>query len=431
MRVMPRPVFSPADERRASPVALGIAVGLHVALALGIMWWAKRAPPVHEAPRVAIEMRLAQTKPAPRAPTPEPKLPQPTAVRPEPAKARVRPLRPAAKPARKVQPRPTQPSPEPRVQPPLKPRVQPPSEQRKEAALAAREAPAAPHMLPGMRATLPAPGDRAKGSTYDRVFARRGPLGSSLGDLEGALDTRDLAVGPTSDAKRAARTANRLMAEDVSRDVVELGLVDDYFRVLQTRLERAWDPRPEQLNDGGKQVGQVGFMLDAARPAGYGEIWRLYLDLANQFATTGQKPKIRPAELDRIRELMRSRRSPFRLSAIAEVVTQISRDGKLLAVTIPLSSGHPAIDSHIQAATSRALTVMPETPPKLVSGDGSFRARWRFRVTWIMIPPTAFFTGAGFDITPEGITFDVPFDVKRQTRIKIMTLDKRNVGIGG
>ena len=32
------------------------------------------------------------------------------------------------------------------------------------------------------------------------------------------------------------------------------------------------------------------------------------------------------------------------------------------------------------------------------------------RATWTMVPPTAFLTGAAFDITPKGFTVDVPFD---------------------
>jgi hypothetical protein len=42
-----------------------------------------------------------------------------------------------------------------------------------------------------------------------------------------------------------------------------------------------------------------------------------------------------------------------------------------------------------------------------------------------MVPPTAFFTGAGFDVTPKGFAVDVPFEIKLKTNVMLLRTDGR------
>jgi hypothetical protein len=252
-------------------------------------------------------------------------------------------------------------------------------------------------------------------------------LTPNLGQLEGALD--DQAVGPRSDGERTAAVAREFIEEELSRDAISLGLVDDYLRVLKDTITTAWRPARAQLNDGGKKVGRVGFMQNAYSPnPAWGELWQTYFDLAGQYARTGTKPRITKKKLERLRELMRSRQRPFRFSTISEIEIAQDAQGKLLHVDIALGSGHPLIDVGIKEAVARALRVMPNAPPLLMTHGKSTKSRWRFRATWTMIPPTAWLQGAGWDIGPKGLEFDVPFQIKLKTVVALVDLDAKKRG---
>ena len=42
-----------------------------------------------------------------------------------------------------------------------------------------------------------------------------------------------------------------------------------------------------------------------------------------------------------------------------------------------------------------------------------------------MVPPTAFFSGSSFDITPKGFDVDVPFQIKLKTNVMLLRTDGR------
>ena len=151
-------------------------------------------------------------------------------------------------------------------------------------------------------------------------------------------------------------------------------------------------------------------------------MWRAYLDLAKMYAQ-GQRPRLEQARQERLRELMRSRKGMFRFHAISELVLTQGPDGKVVTIEMPLTSGHPGIDEGAKDAIATAVSAMVDAPPARVTNGQSFTSTWRMRATWTMVPPTAFLTGAGFDITPKGITIDVPFDIKLKTAVLLMRTD--------
>jgi hypothetical protein len=253
-----------------------------------------------------------------------------------------------------------------------------------------------------------------------------GVLGASASTLEGALDVK--ADGPMSDGQRAALNAKRHLEADMADDVVTAGLADDYFRELRNRVETNWRPEMKQLNDGGESVTQVGMMKSFVDDrAAWDEMWRAYLDLAEQYGQ-GRRPQLPPTRIDRIRELMRSRKGMFRFHAISEVTLTQGPDGKVLTIEIPLSSGHPGIDDGVRDAITTAVSAMPDAPPSRVHHGRPFTSTWRMRATWTMVPPTALLTGAGFDITPKGLQVDVPFDIKLKTAVLLLRTDAHTRG---
>ena len=163
-------------------------------------------------------------------------------------------------------------------------------------------------------------------------------------------------------------------------------------------------------------------VLGVSRTASATQVRRAYLDLAKQYSV-GQQPKLETARMDRIRELMRSRKGMFRFHAISEVVLTQGPDGKVLTIEIPLSSGHPGIDEGAKDAITTAVSAMVDPPSVRVHHGRSFTSTWRMRATWTMVPPTAFLTGAGFDITAKGFTIDVPFDITLKTFVGLLRTD--------
>jgi hypothetical protein len=255
-----------------------------------------------------------------------------------------------------------------------------------------------------------------------------GVPGASRATLEGALDLR--VDGPARDVERAARTATRHLQEDLADDAVSAGLADDYFRALRGQIEIAWRPEVAQLNDGGASTTQVGMMRSLVEDTGaWGELWKAYLDLAKQYAN-GQPPTLEPARRERLRELMRSRRGAFRVHAISELKLTQDPTGRVLLLELPLPSGHPRIDEGLRRAVVEAVAAMPSLPPDRLSHGRSFTSWWRLRATWTMVPPTAFLTGAGFDITPKGFTVDVPFDIKLTTHVLLQRTDAKTSAAG-
>lgn len=260
--------------------------------------------------------------------------------------------------------------------------------------------------------------------TLGRVLGEGTPgLGPSLAALEGALDVR--ADGPVGDSAAAARAAKRALQDDLADDAVSAGLADDYFRTLKGHVVTAWKPEVKQLNDGGESTTQLGMMRSLGTDtAAWGEMWLAYMDLAKQYAN-GVQPNIEPARRERLRELMRSRKGAFRVHAISEVKLTQGPDGAVLTLELPLGSGHPGVDDGVRDAITAAVLAMAEAPPARLTHGRSFSSWWRLRATWTMVPPTAFLTGAGFDITPKGFTVDVPFDIKLTTQVMLLRTDGR------
>lgn len=231
-----------------------------------------------------------------------------------------------------------------------------------------------------------------------------------------------------SDSQAAARSAKRMLQDDLADDAVSAGLTDDYFRLLRGHVETGWQPAMAELNDGGASTSQVGMMRSFVEDtAAWGEMWQAYLDLSKQYAN-GVPPTLEPARKERLRELMRSRKGAFRVHAISEVKLTQGPDGKVLMLELPLPSGHPRVDDGVREALTRAVTAMIDPPSPRVHHGRSFSSWWRLRATWTMVPPTAFLTGAGFDITPKGITVDVPFDIKLTTHVMLLRTDVRPDG---
>lgn len=255
----------------------------------------------------------------------------------------------------------------------------------------------------------------------NKILGTRQPLAASLGALESSLDLR--ADGPMSDARRASKNAQRHLLRDLADDEVTAGLADDYFRELRTKVETNWRPEMKQLNDGGASVTQVGMMKSFVDDrAAWDEMWRAYLDLARMYGQ-GQRPRLEPARQERLRELMRSRKGMFRFHAISELVLTQGPDGRVVTIEMPLTSGHPGIDEGAKDAIATAVAAMVDPPPARVHQGSSFTSTWRMRATWTMVPPTAFLTGAGFDITPKGINVDIPFDIKLKTAVLLLRTD--------
>jgi hypothetical protein len=248
-------------------------------------------------------------------------------------------------------------------------------------------------------------------------------LGLSRSGLEGALDLR--ADGPMSDKDAAAKKAKRALQADLADDAVTAGLADDYFRELRWKIETAWQPATAQLNDGGQSTTQMGMMGSLVQDSGaWGEMWKAYMDLAKQYAN-GVQPKLETQRIERLRELMRSRRGAFRVQAISEVQVTQDASGKVLLLEFPLTSGHPGVDDGMREAITRAIEALPEPPPQRLSHGRSFSSWWRLRATWTMVPPTAFLSGASFDITAKGFDVDVPFQIKLKTNVMLLRTDGR------
>jgi hypothetical protein len=352
----------------------------------------------------AQEQRVFEAKP--RAPV------EITLVTPPPVEA------PPEVPA-PVDEKPTPPPPDdvaPDVKPPVSPDVPPTPPE-----VAPVDEPRVPTVEP--TADLPPTGEsvmRLKKSDgqIGRVLGTGGPLGPSAAVLEGALDQR--AEGPLSDKARAERRLKEALLADLADDEVTAGLTDDYFRELKNRVVSAWRPAMKDLNDGGERVTQLGMMRDVFQEReAWTEMWKAYMDMAKQYAT-GTKPTLEPARRERLVELMRSRKGMFRYHAIVELTLTQGPDGKVLTLEATLPSGQNGIDESVKDAIVYAVNAMPDPPPLRVHGGASFSSTWRMRASWIMVPPTAFFTGAGFDITPKGFEIDVPFDIKLKTNVMLL-----------
>jgi hypothetical protein len=375
--------------------AFGAALALHVALVLVVVQSEVRTLFPRRPTTERVEVRFT---PGPVA-TPPPPPPPPSPA--TPIKATRRPSTPTTPSTATTQP----------ATPPT-PAAPPPT-------ATAPMTPPEPTLPAGSGSVVRLPSS----STLDRVLGAGGALGPSRAMLEGALDLQ--VDGPLSDAAAAARTATRALQDDLADDAVSVGLADDYFRTLRERIETAWKPEVRQLNDGGASTTQVGMMRSLVDDTGaWGEVWQAYLDLAKQYGN-GLQPRLEPARRERLRELMRSRRGAFRVVAITEAKLTLDPSGKILLFEVTLPSGHPGIDDGIKNAIAQALAAMPDEPPARVSHGRSFSSWWRLRATWTMVPPTAFLTGAGFDVTSKGFTVDVPFDIKLSTNVSMQRTDAR------
>lgn len=387
----------PTRRRKRELVALAVAFVVHAALFLVITRSSvRRVFPDRGAAQVRVEVEIAP-----------PPLPKPPPVPPTepPQKPPQKPPRKPPPPARGVERSGTDPA-------------VPPS--------AGTDEPSASGSADEPTTTSPPSGESlmrlpTNDGMMGRVLGTGEALGPTIATLEGALDLK--ADGPLSDGERAARNARRALAQDLADDEVTVGLADDYFRELRNHVETSWRPEVKQLNDGGESVTQAGMMKSFVEErAAWDEMWKAYLDLAKMYGQ-GRRPRLEPARIERIRELMRSRKGMFRFHAISEVVLTQGPDGKVLTVEMPLSSGHPAIDDGMRDAIARAVDAMVDPPPARLHQGRTFSSTWRMRATWTMVPPTALLTGAGFDVTPKGIHVDVPFDIKLKTAVLLLRTD--------
>jgi len=380
--------------------ALGAAIALHLAVLIVVQRSDVQTLFPRRAPTTTIELTVAPapttTRTAPSTTTPEP-----------PSRA------PRAPAARRSQERSAPDTATPAPPPTAAPSTTTPTTPTTPTALPAPALPA------GSGSLLRVPSS----SSLDRVLGAGGVLGPSRSTLEGALDVH--VEGPLSDGAAAARAATRALQDDLADDAVSVGLADDYFRTLRERIEVAWKPEMKQLSDGGASTTQLGMMRSLVDDSGaWGEMWQAYLDLAKQYGN-GLQPRLEPARRERLRELMRSRRGAFRVVAITEAKLTVDPAGKVLLLELTLPSGHPRVDDGIKDALVQALAAMPEEPPARVSHGRAFSSWWRLRATWTMVPPTAFLTGAGFDVTSKGFTVDVPFDIKLSTNVSMQRTDAR------
>ncbi len=390
-------------QRRRDLAALAGALAVHAALLVVAAWTPTRRM-FHEGERQVVEVEIVTPRRAEGRPPATPPTTAPTTTPPPPATP------PTTAPPTTTTPPATPP-------PTTTPATTSPEADHVEAPVAA--APPAVDDNGGESLVRLPKGDGVIG----KILGTGGALGPSATTLERSLDAR--ADGPMSDARRAATNARRYLETDLSDDEVTVGLADDYFRELKNRVETNWRPAMKELNDGGKAVTQLGmlkgFVDDDGRVA-WNEMWLAYLDLAKQYAQ-GERPSLEPRRIERLRELMRSRRGAFRFHAITEVVLTQGPDGKVVTVELPLSSGHPGIDEGVKDAITTAVDAMRDPPPARVHHGRSFSSTWRFRATWTMVPPTALLTGAGFDITPKGFQVDVPFDIKLKTYVMLLHTD--------
>ena len=247
-------------------------------------------------------------------------------------------------------------------------------------------------------------------------------LETNLERLSDSLDYRP--DKPVSDAQRAARSAQRMLEEDLAQDSMSAGMADDYFRVLKETIELRWDPTPKELNDAGGSVGRVSMMRDAVeRRAAWGEVFKVYLELAEQYGN-GLKPKLEPKRRAQLREMFRSRKGNFKVVAIAEFRLTQDEKGNILTLHPLTPSGHPQFDRRAIDAIASAVTFMPP-PPRRLSLGRSFSSDWRMRATWRMIPPTALLTGSSFDVSAKGVEMDMPFEMKRRTNTMLLNYDNR------
>ena len=260
-------------------------------------------------------------------------------------------------------------------------------------------------------------------SKLNAVLGAGGALGPSQSALTGALDLQ--VDAPVKDSLAATRNATRQLQDDLADDAVSAGLADDYFRVLNEHIRTAWQPAVKELNDGGTSTTQMGMMQGLVEDrAAWGEMWLAYMDLAKQYAN-GVQPRLQTQRTERLRELFRSRKGAFRVQAIAEVKLSIDPTGKVQLMEFTMPSGHTGVDDGVSKAIAYAVQAMPELPPQRFHHGRSFTSLWRLRATWSMVPPTAFFSGASFDITPRGFTADVPFQIKLNTNVMLIRTDLR------
>jgi hypothetical protein len=388
-----------------------VATFLHVALLFVVLQLETRVYPASPDPTPILVFE-------PPSPAPLPEVeeePEPEVVEPEPVPEPEPAAEPDEVPRDEVPPaEPLPASDEPRPDEPLPAPTEP-----------APPAPPAPTLEAGSDSPVrlePAP------SLMGRVMGQGSdPFGLKLNELERGLSYR--ADGPMSDERRAAVTAKRMLEDDLAEDAVEAGLADDYFRELRHRVDTAWRPAKKQLNDGGGHVDQIGMMKDfGSSPAAWGEVWEIYLDVAQQYAR-GERPRVDKKRIGKIRELFRSRQGNFRFHAITEVVITQAADGQVLTIEMPLSSGHPGFDDGIRDAIMTATEVMPDKPPPRLTHGRPFRSKWRMRATWTMVPPTAFLTGNSWDIGPKGVEVDVPFQIKLKKRVLLQWFDNRDHSI--
>jgi hypothetical protein len=373
-------------------IAIVIAVVVHGVVAVVMAGLPVRVWP--RQPSSTVEFRVV----APPAPSPKPEEPTPPSATPTPTPPTKNTPKTATSPTLPTStPEPAGAVVEPTVVAPAVPAVEPPSFLR---------------TTPGVAGTM-----------AEVLGVGMPSFGPSAATLERSLD---LGVsGPRSDAQRASERALDNLQDDISDDAVTAGLADDYFRLLRLQIERTWRPAKNELNDGGASASQVGlskaFVTDMSA---WQELWTAYLDVAKQYAN-GVQPQLAPKRRERLMELMRSRKGMFRIQAIGEFLLTQSSDGKVQLLETKIGTGHPRIDDGMTAAIAAAVTAMPDAPPDRMTHGRSFSSTWRLRATWQMVPPTAFFSGAGFDITSKGLEVDVPFDIKLITNVMLVRTDAR------
>lgn len=321
-----------------------------------------------------------------------------------------------------------------------------------------------PPQIPPPMAPLPVKdlsGGGERGSLLDRVMGQGAPsaLGIDLPSLEGALDFR--APGPMSDKERGERAVTGYLKGALAQHDVRRGLADDYFRRFGKVIERQWRPQKGELNDGGKAVSQLGILQDfLLNPARWGEYYKLYVVevMAPMMAAFGLDHTLRhvpdpsaptmagqrelsPDELQqKLLEELGTRKQALRFSASARLRVFHDDKGRVMAIEVLASSGHPRLDDGMRQALERAAAALSEDAPPGVAAGRPFTSEWLLDARWQMTPPrcyamqmgggppqpipedpiTTFQCAPKWDITRDGLEVERPFEVKLHTEARLL-----------
>jgi hypothetical protein len=307
----------------------------------------------------------------------------------------------------------------------------------------------------GPRALVPAP-------LIERVIEDGQPDGltAELGTLEDAIPHR--APGPMSDKERLQGELNSFLNGALAARDVRRGMVDDWFRGLGAGIERQWRPSARELNDPSQGTRAAILGRFALNPKEWGEYGPLYLqevvgllqrDTAKDptLAFTpdpaaptvlGQVENDERARLEALRKLLAENKQALRYIARARVVVSHRADGSVDSIEIVNPSGHERIDEGMVLAVERALLAVGAPLPTTPGGAAPPRSEWLLSAVWQVTPlrcaavdtvdnsgPIAgqsrsMSCGARWDITPDGVEVEKPFELKLHTDVELLGVQR-------